>query len=171
MSLQSKFSICFNALMQRIEETLSEIKHIDQNMGQLEGNSSRPDVAFPCTLLDFTSWTFTNMTQNSQVAEGQVEVTLGFAQFTPSSNIVEGVYRDQALEFYEIEHRLNAALHGWSPGDDFGTLTRIGTNTANKMKGIRIRTLIYKLEFEDHSAKTISRTMLKPPLETKTEIG
>lgn len=156
--------------MKRIEETLTEIKHIDQNMGQLEGNSSRPDVAFPCTLIDFTNWTFTNMTQNSQVGEGLVEVSLGFAQFTPSANIVEAVYRDQALEFYEIEHRLNAALHGWSPGDDFGTLTRIGTNTANKMKGIRIRTLIYKLEFEDHSTKVVTRSIPKPPLETTSEL-
>lgn len=167
--MNSKFSQAFLSIMKRLDTMVPEIKHIDQDMGQLEGNSTRPDVAFPCTLVDFAGFTYTDFTINQQIGIGEVVIKMGFAQITPSSNIVEAVYRDNAMQFYELEQKVHEALHGWSPGDEFGTLTRTAVNTYNRLRGVRIREIRYRLEFEDNSTKPKTRVIPKPPLEVKVE--
>lgn len=156
--------------MERVQAEAASIKHIDADMGQLEGTSSRPEVAFPCQLIDFQNWTFTDMSEGAQVGIGEVVIKLGFAQFTPSSNHVEAVYRESALEYFDIEQELHEALQGWSPGDDYSVLTRISSTGTNPIKGIRVRTLRYRMEFEDYTTKKPSYKTAKPPLEVESEM-
>jgi len=155
----------FLAIMARIESAVPEIRHIDQDLGQLEGNSSRPEVGFPCVLVDFDQWALTNIGKLEQLAEGDVVIKLAHAQYTPTGNAIDPVYRDEALKYYEHEWNLNKALHGWSPGDEFGVLTRTGITTQNRAPGIRVRTIRYRLEFEDRSTTRPITKVPKPPFE------
>lgn len=161
MSLNSPFAKAFLATMARIQDQVTAIKHIDQDMGQLDGNSSRPAVAFPCILMDFQNFQYSNIQKGAQVCEGDVIIKLAFAQFTPSSDKVDDVYREIALEYYDIEWELNKALHAWSPGDEFGYYTRTGVVAQNIAEGIRVRTLTYRLEFEDYSTQ-VNDTVVYP---------
>ncbi len=163
--MNSPFSKIFLAIMARVQAQVPEIKHIDQDMGQIEGSSSRPAVAFPLILADFDAWGFSNAGTNIQIAEGDVVIKLGFAQFTPSSDKVDAAYREEALKFYEIEWKLHKALQGWSPGDEFGFLTRTAVQTQNRQPGIRVRVLRYRLEFEDYSTQKTTQSIPKPPFE------
>lgn len=166
----SPFAKLFQKLMDRITETMPEIKHIDQDTGQLEGASSRPDVAFPLILVKFENWAFTDTGDNGQVAIGDVVVKLAYAQYTPSSNLVGPAYREEALKYYELGWELNNVLHGWSPDDEFGFLTRTGLTTETRQPGIQVFPTRYRLEFEDYSARPVKTTMEKPPLLVEGEM-
>jgi len=165
----SPFSKIFLSLMERIEATVPEIKHIDQDLGQIEGASSRPSVAFPCVLVDFENWVFENHTDNCQKGEGDVIITLAFAQYVPSSESAGPEYRAEALKYYEHEQKIHMSLQGWSPNDESGYLTRTGIATLNKLVGIRVRKLRYRLEFEDNSTKPVIKKVTRPPLKVTGE--
>lgn len=162
MSVTDPFSKIFLAIMDRLEKEVTAIKHIDQDMGQLQGNSTRASVGFPNILVDFTGWTFSNIGDNVQLAQGKVVVSLGWAQYTPSSNHMEPAYREEALKIFAIERDVNKVLHGWSPGDEFGYLTRSNIDTRNLIAGVRQRPLSYDLEFEDYSARPEKTTANLP---------
>ncbi len=161
--MNSPFANIFKKIMERIETEVPEIKYIDLDLGQLEGNSIRPAVAFPCSLVDFENFDFTNLTQHSQVAEGDVIIKLGYAQFSKSDNAIDPLWRDFALDYFDLEWKLQKALHGWSPGDEFGYLTMTNATRENKPQSIRVRTVRYRLEFEDHSTKLVQQTLTPAP--------
>jgi len=160
--MNNQFARIFLAIQERIEQTVSEIKHIDHDLGQLEGYSNRPEVAFPCILTDFDQWQFENLGANSQQAQGDVIIKLAFAQVADSSNLTQLVWRNKALEYYDIEWKLHKALQGWSPAGDIGYLTRTSVTTENRPMGVRIRTLRYRLEFEDFDTKPVQATAPVP---------
>ncbi|MBA3901486.1 MAG: hypothetical protein H0X62_14995 [Bacteroidetes bacterium] len=163
--MNSPFAKIYLALMDRIKLKVPAIIHIDHDLGQLEGASARPSVAFPCVLTDFDQWQFENMGVNAQTAQGDVIVKLAFAQFGNSSGDMPEQWKKEALKYYDLEWDLHKALQGWSPGEDYGYLTRTNVSTENRAPGIRIRTMRYRLEFEDYSAKPTQTTMQTPELD------
>jgi hypothetical protein len=162
--MDSPFAKIFLAIMARIQSQLPEIKHIDHDLGQLEGTSIRPAIAFPCILVDFKNFTADNLGASTQMVQGDVIIKLAFAQYVNSSNTTEPLWREYALGYYDLEWKLHKALHNWSPGDEFGYLTRAMMDSDNKPQAIRVRPLTYKLEFEDNSTEEVSATTPTPPM-------
>ncbi|MCO5229593.1 MAG: hypothetical protein M9958_00415 [Chitinophagales bacterium] len=156
--MNSPFANIYLSIMKRIETEIPEIVHVAQDHGQLEGYVRRPSLAFPCVLIDFQTWTFSNMSDAVQIAEGDVVIKLAFAQVADEDNLTEEYWRKIALEYYEIECKLNQFLHGWSPTDNTGTLTRTHADKENR-PALRIRTFRYRLEFEDYGARPVQNTI------------
>lgn len=159
--VNSPFGKAFKAIMARIQQEVKIIEHIDQDMGQLEGTSTRPAVLFPLILIDFKNWVFDDLGEGGQMGQGDVIIKFAYAQFTPSSNHVDEFYRDQALEYYEIEWLLNKALHNWSPGDEFSVMSRRNVDSQNILVGVRARPMVFRMEFEDWSCKPVN-TIIHP---------
>lgn len=166
--MDSPFAKVFLAIMARIQSQLPEIKHIDHDFGQLEGNSIRPAVAFPCVLVDFKNFTADSLGASTQMVQGDIVVKLGFAQYSDTSNVNDSLWREFGLSYYDIEWKLNKALHNWTPGDEFGYLTRRAMDSENKPQAIRVRPLTYAFEFEDNSTEEVSGTIAAPPMNITT---
>lgn len=158
----SPFARMFLAIMERIRTAVPEIEYIAADLGQLEGYSQRPAVSFPCVLQDFNGWIFENWGDTTQGAEGDVVIKLGFAQYLDSSSLTEPAWREQAINYWDIEWKLNKALHGWSPGEFEGYLTRSSTVTENRPMGVRVVVLRYRMSFEDSSTETEEVTGQRP---------
>jgi hypothetical protein len=164
--MNSPFANIFLAIQARILAEVPEIIFIDHNLGQLDDYSNgRPPVAFPCALVDFGQWNFENMGSNSQRAEGDVIISLAFAEHGQTHNGQPQQWREAALNYYDIEWKLNKALHGYTPGDDYGYLTRTGLTKENRPLAVRVRTITYRLAFEDYSAMPEQQVIDKPPFE------
>lgn len=164
--MNSPFANIFSALQQRIITQVPEIIFIEHDFGQLEDYSNgRPPVAFPCALIDFQNWTFENMGENAQRAEGDVVIKLGYAKHGQTHNATPNQWREAAMEYYETEWKLNKALHGYTPGNDYGYLTRTTETKENRPLGVRIKTITYRLAFEDYSAMPDQEMIAKPPFE------
>lgn len=166
--MNSPFANIFLALQERIITQVPEIVFIEHDFGQLEDYSNgKPPVAFPCALIDFQNWTFENMGNSTQRAEGDVVIKLGYAKHGQTHNATPSQWREAALEYYEIEWKLNKHLHTFAPGEDCGYLTRTGEVKENRPLGVRIKTITYRLAYEDYSAMTEQVMIDKPPLEVQ----
>ncbi len=158
IALNSPFAKLFLALQERIASAVPEIRHIDQDLGQLEFSTLRPKLAFPCVLIDFSDFDFDDDGNNGQKGEGDIGFRLAFAPYSNTSQSTPDTYKYKALAYYELEWKLHKALHGWSPdeydyGEEFGRLNRKKAGTEGLEDDLRVRTMRYGMSFEDQSTQ------------------
>ena len=168
--MNSPFSKLYLAIVERLTAKVPALKYIEQDFGQLQGYSNRPAVAFPCALVDFSKFNFDEIGNYHQIADGIVSINLGFALYSASSNITPLEFRKEPLMHYEIEWCIHKALHGWSPGDEFGKLTRVSVHSVNTPMAVRVRPISFKLSFEDYSVDMGYDTANVDELELSTTI-
>jgi len=156
--MNSPFANLFLAVQQHIQDTVPAIVYIDQDLGQLKNNdkpSFRPAVSWPCVLIDFDDFSFQNLSENVQTVEGTVVLKLGFAPFSSSGQATPTTYKEKAIEYYDIEWNLNKTMQGWTPGNDYGYLSRSTSITEKRNDAIRVREIRYRIAFEDYSAANV----------------
>ena len=151
-TMNAPFANIFLALQQQIQNNVTDIVHVDQDLGQLK-TTGRPAVSWPCALIDFEAFHFTDLGQNVQQAQGTIVIRLGFQPFSNTTGTAPEAYKEKAINYYDIEWSLNKVLQGWTPGDDFGTLSRISATTQPRTDNIRVREVRYSIAFQDYSAK------------------
>lgn len=149
--MNSPFANIFLEVLERLRSEVPEARYINQDVGQLDNYTDRPAVTFPCILTDFQDFNFSEMGEASQMAEGNVVIRLAFNPFSDSSNLSSDVVRTKALAYYDIEWKINKALHGWQ-GEAFGYLTRKSAITEKRDDNLRVREIIYATCFQDNSA-------------------
>ncbi|HXS38321.1 MAG TPA: hypothetical protein VN721_16585 [Flavipsychrobacter sp.] len=155
--MNSPFANIYLAIQQQIQTAVLNpdntpmIPSIDQDLGQLDYYKVRPSVSFPCILIDFSNWRFSNMSENAQLAEGDVILRLGFQPFSGSGQETPEAYREKSINYYDIEWAIHQALQGWSPGDDYGVLVRKCVETEKRKDPFRVRVITYSLKFDDYS--------------------
>jgi hypothetical protein len=151
--MNSSFANLFLALQTQISKGIPDIAYIDQDLGQLN-SKTRPPVSWPCVLIDFEDFSFTNLSENVQTAEGIIVLRLGFAPHSNTTVATPPGNKEMALNYYDLEWQLHTLLQGWIPkGDEFGGLTRISAATQHRTDGYRVRELRYRIAFDDYSTK------------------
>lgn len=154
--MNAPFSNIFLAIQQRIQDQVAGIKYIDQDLGQLK-SGIRPPVSWPCVLVDFEDFSFSNISENVQVARGTVVLTLAFAPRSSSAQATPLTYLKQAINYYELEWDLHRAVQGWSPGDDYGALVRTEVTTQKRADSYRVREIRYSITYEDYSTQHVQQ--------------
>ncbi len=155
------FKMLYQELVIRLEEEVGRLKYIDQDLGQLDHYEvgKRPPVQFPCLLIDFTDASFEDFGSNVQLASVTISLRLGFTPYTSANNLQTGGFAKKALQFYDIEADIQRALHGYTLSDgDFRELARLSASTEKRLDSIRVRNLVYTIEFEDDSTKEVKAT-------------
>jgi hypothetical protein len=156
--MTSPLAQLYTLLQQHVANHLPEIKHIDQDFGQLK--AARPAVAWPCLLIDIEALHCTPLAEQVQACTVVVTFRLGFAPLSNTTQHTPLTYTEKALHYYELEQQLYELLHGWSPSATFGKLTRQSTTTLRRNDTYRIREIGYTLTFEDYSARPTQRYAL-----------
>ncbi|MES2701817.1 MAG: hypothetical protein V4649_04215 [Bacteroidota bacterium] len=149
--MKSPFAKLFLEVQEQIKREVPAVAHIDQDLGQL--SRSRPPVSWPCVLVDFENFRFKNLGENVQTAKGTVVLRLAFAPHSNTTAATPAPYKEQALSYYDIEWHLHKALHGWTPGDEYGSMVRTSAITQDRADSYRVRELRYKIAFDDYSTK------------------
>ena len=140
-------------MQERKGAVVPEIACVDQDRGQLN-TKGRPAVQWPCVLIDMETFAYDNLGSNVQTVEGTVCVLLGFAPIGPTASGTPEEYKEAALGYYELEWKLNKALHGWSAGEGFGYLMRTSAKSQKRTDGYRVREIRYSLTFDDRSTQS-----------------
>lgn len=145
---QSLFARLFIDLQEHIKTSLPAIQWCDGWWGQ-EQLQYRPAVAFPALLIDFPSSQFSAEAEESLLGVATISLRLLCAPFSSSAATAPEDVRAEALEHYELEHDIIAAIHGWMPGDSYcQSLTLTGISTDNRTPELRIRTLTFTTAYE-----------------------
>ncbi len=138
-------------------------RYIDQDLGQLDAAGGRYAVSWPCALIDIDDFIYTAISQNCQLASGKVVIRIGFPPLSGSHGSAPEAYRERAIFYYELEHILHHAVHGWKPANEyaadaipvplqgFGGLNRIASKTARRKDNVRVREVTYAIAFEDYT--------------------
>ena len=69
VTVQSFFALFLLAIQDRIKTKVPSIAWTDQDLGQLEEETERPSVAFPCVLIDFQNTNYSELHEGVQWAE------------------------------------------------------------------------------------------------------
>jgi hypothetical protein len=161
----------FLAVQKRLA-TSEELKFIDQDLGQLEideVNERESPVAFPCALFDIVDVRYTDDSYNRQEAEGTLEVRLALLAYSAATHYYkDDIHKVNALKYYNIEHRINKLLHGWSDDEYFNALSRVSARTERRKDNVRVRVLTFTFGFTDKTAMSIPvQVIARPDLETQ----
>jgi hypothetical protein len=154
--MNSPFANIYLALQQLVLAQVTDIVYIDQDLGQLRLDrtaTTRPAVQFPCLLIDYEDFSFENMGNLVQNAEGIIVFRLGFAPYSSSTATTPPDNLQRAISYFDIEWALHKALQGYSPGNDYGRLTRVSSGMQKRHDLLRVRELRYRIAFQDYSAK------------------
>lgn len=162
--MNNLFGQLYLDLSERIKTAVPEIRWIDQDFGQLERFEYKPEVAFPCALIDFIQANYSNLSQLAQVGEINVNIRLGFSPFSQSYHSAPTNVKEKALEYYDIEQKVFQALQGWSPQppaawdtdepytQPFMRVSAVTEQRDGDPIGLRIRVLTFTTSLEDESA-------------------
>lgn len=150
------FGQLFIELSDFIKAQVPEIKWIDQDFGQLEHFEYRPDVDFPCLLIDFAATSYSDMSEGSQIGEVTVMLRLAFNPFSQSYQAAPTDVRQKAVAYYALEQKVFNNVQGWY--NDFTTpFDRIGSDTEQRHQdGLRVRIQTFTTSYEDYSAMPMS---------------
>jgi hypothetical protein len=152
--MNAPFANIFLAIQSHIAGNMHEISHIAHDLGQLSVKG-RPPVSWPCVLIDFEDFSFSNLGEHIQSALGTVVVRLGFAPHSGTGKDTPNEYKERALMYYDMAWELHKLLHGWSPNEQtMGAMIRTSVTTQRRSDSYRVRELRYAIAFEDYSKKT-----------------
>lgn len=137
-------------LMQRINEQVPEIKMIDFEMGQLDAlaNAVRPDVLFPCCLIDIDYVNCEDGSENKQLVTARTTLKLAFEQQLPTDSLSTEAKRSGALSVFEVIEKVHASLQGYST-NEFSAFSRVSMSPDRRFTGIRVIDVVYETTFEE----------------------
>jgi len=166
--MNSPFANIYLSIMARIKTKVPAVRYVNQDLGQLENynpSTGRPAVSFPCVLIDFDDFNADDLTHNIQELEGDISLRIALDTWSSASSLNDATTKAKALAYYDIEHEVYKALHGYCPGnaDTCGYLTRTATSTEKREDPIRVRTIRFKLRFKDNSAAETQSTTTAMP--------
>jgi hypothetical protein len=170
--IESYFAALFLDLQARIKNQVPEIQWIEQDFGQDTYDKWRPNVVFPAVLIDFPDANYESIGGTGQIGDVTVSLRLLVAPFEQSYEDAPIEVRKGALEYFELEHKLVQALHGWMPDAEHSEIytfdpsfdatfavsgeytqpfvrTRISSNNRNDI-GLRIRELQFTTAYQEY---------------------
>jgi hypothetical protein len=148
----------FTEIMARLEAEVPEVRYINQDLGQLENYTDRPAVSFPCILIDFEDFDFSDMAENTQMGEGTILIKVAMNPFSDSSSLTEQAVRVKALNYNEICWKAHKALQGWQ-GESFGALMRTADKKVPREDALRVRETLYSCVFQDYTTADTYNTI------------
>jgi hypothetical protein len=149
--------------LQALLISIPEVKWVDQEYTQLESYQEgyRPAVAFPCCLIDFDEWQWDDAGKGIQQGEGLVIIRVAFPPYTSTNATTPTPQKEAALQFLEIERKVQQKVHGWSNGT-FDKLKRRLTGTEKRNDNIRVRYIKYTTSVKDTAAQPATSSVPRP---------
>lgn len=146
--MNSFFARFYLDFQEKITKHVPEIRWIEQDMGQDVNQQWRPNVAFPALLVDFSNTDFSGEATLSMFAITTVSLKLIFAPFSQSYHLAPQQIKHEALQYFEIEHKLIGTLQGWQKEYFQSLLIQNITSDNHNDTGLRIRNITFTTAFE-----------------------
>lgn len=144
--MNSLFAQLFTSLQTRITTLVPEVQGILPEMGQTEIYTTVPAI-WPCVFIDFNNVNFTEILNQGQRANGELQVRLVY--YVLAADGVTFLDTTTVMGYYDVERKLHEALQGWS-SDGMNPLSRLKVNTEVRSDAFRVRVLTYSLDFEEY---------------------
>lgn len=144
--------IIYTSILTRLKETVPALKWIDWDTAQLDVQTDRPSVKFPCALISIGINRAKDITETIQDCEAQVTVRLAFDRMERTNSEAADEIRENALQPYDVISDVYAALQGFET-PHFHALSRTSQAKENNRLGLFVYRITFKTDFEDYTAK------------------
>jgi len=145
-----------DTIMERLAEKVPEL-WIDVDFGQL--SVENPPVDFPCALIDIRSAAHTDTSDNGQITNARVMISVAFSVLGPSDHGAPAELRAKAMDHYRILQEVYVALQGFGT-EEFAPLSRATTERKDETYP-RHFIMVFDTAFADESACPV-RTKPRP---------
>ena len=146
-------------LLEKIQQKVSEIaelKHIDENWGQLDYYSPNMPVQYPCALIDVQQVQFTNLGKDitkkplqRQIGTVQIKITVANMRLTNSSMQAPRRQKEEVWAIWGIIEKIHQQLHGVSLLPNVSPLIRTSQNRTLRDDGLQESEVYYSCEVQN----------------------
>ena len=146
-------------LLEKIQQKVSEIaelKHIDENWGQLDYYSPNMPVQYPCALIDVQQVQFTNLGKDitkkplqRQIGTVQIKITVANMRLTNSSMQTPRRQKEEVWAIWGIIEKIHQQLHGVSLLPNVSPLIRTSQNRTLRDDGLQEYEVYYSCEMQN----------------------
>lgn len=150
--MNSLFALIFLKITKHLNQQVPELKFIDLDIGQLENYQDRPNVSFPCALIDFTDSQYLDEHQTVQWWNGSIDIRIGFAPFSATNSLTPDAPKFMGLKFLELENKVYKALQNYDADGIIQPMTRVRATTEQRDDSYRVRVLTFTTATEDQEA-------------------
>lgn len=146
-------------LLEKIQQKVSEIaelKHIDENWGQLDYYSPNMPVQYPCALIDVQQVQFTNLGKDitkkplqRQIGTVQIKITVANMRLTNSSMQAPRRQKEEVWAIWGIIEKIHQQLHGVSLLPNVSPLIRSSQSRTLRDDGVQEYEVYYSCEVQN----------------------
>lgn len=146
-------------LLEKIQQKVSEIaelKHIDENWGQLDYYSPNIPVQYPCALIDVQQVQFTNLGKDitkkplqRQIGTVQIKITVANMRLSNSSMQAPRRQKEEVWAIWGIIEKIHQQLHGVSLLPNVSPLIRTSQNRTLRDDGLQEYEVYYSCEIQN----------------------
>lgn len=130
---------------------LAELKHIDENFGQLMNYGIDIPVKWPCALLHILNAQFSDLAydyrndESKQMGNLSIEITIANLKLSKTSTGAPASQRQKGFEIYTTIKKVHELLHGWKPLPNSGALKRTSFQSIIRDDGVQEKRIIYTI--------------------------
>lgn len=151
--MDSFFATYYLDLQHRIQSEVSGIKTVEPDYGQANKDKWLSAANLPSVLIDFSETVYENIVLGGTTANVELTLRLMTDIYLPNHEYTHEEIQNRALRYFELEHQLAKALHGWQPDSGYVQplmLSRVYTSNDN---GQKTRLLKFTTSYEEYVEK------------------
>lgn len=138
----------FIALCDHLEKEVPEIRWIDEDAGQLNTQTDRPAVDFPCCLIDIQYPDCKDTNETEQLISATINLKLAFLPAGETNNKAPDEVRSRALQRFVIIEKVQDCMQGWTADEILSPISRKSAKGINIGK-IKVYTIVYSTTFRE----------------------
>lgn len=130
-------------IIERLQTNITELRYVGEDWGQLEFEPL--PVQFPCALIDLDGFSFQQMGQRAQTAEGDIYIRIADIATRISAN-APAQLQEQSYNYYDLIEKVHNVIHGLA-GQTFQPLMQTSVKRVRRDSGTREYVLTFRTAF------------------------
>lgn len=142
--------------IQTVLEKITEIKHIDEDWGQLSYFGANIPVKWPCVLVSISSTTFSNTFQDKklkpmerQQGDVNLEITIANLKLTNTSAKSTEFQKEFGFNIWNLISKVHTELQGFKPDVNASKLIRIKLEKIKREDSVQEYIVSYSCSLSD----------------------
>lgn len=158
-TIDNPWGLLMLRITDRLTEQIPTLKLIAKDIAQLETKEMPAIDGAGTVLIGFGEFPMNEL--GGMVQDGEGDMILKIVRGTTSvlSSITPVAQNEDVLQFTQLEQKVYKALHGWTPGEPFGKISRRARGEDNRRPGLMVAVVRYRIAIEDYSAKVAQQTV------------
>lgn len=134
------------AVMERLQEEVGNLRYIAEDWGQLDYYHDTPPVKFPCALVSMNRLQFESETRQTRRARMNILIRVADAPAVSATMAAPEQHTQQAFAIFDLMERIGNCLYGFG-GDAFNELEQQEITRYNREDAVREYAMTFTTEY------------------------